>query len=59
LHHDFRERFTGTKIGVHSMFQGFEREEKGVLKKRKKVLEKRNKGLPLPNFHQKKRVQSE
>jgi len=36
LHHDFRERFTGTLINVHSMFQGFGIEEKGVLKKRKK-----------------------
>jgi len=41
------------------MFEKVDRDGKGVLKKRKKVLEKRNKGLPLPNFHQKKRVGSE
>ena len=56
LHHDFRERFTGTLIDVHSMIQGFKQGGKGVLKKQKKVLEKRNNELPLPNFHQKKWV---
>ena len=59
LHHDFREWFTWSLIGVHTKEWWKKGAGDRIKENEKKFLENWKKGLPLPNFRQKRLVVSE